>query len=279
VKATDEILLSDEMLKDDGPLELDGDDAEVEVEAALRAVRGRVARALARVRRPPVRAGVIETALGEMLVAQSPRGLVTLRFLDMRDTPAAIAALKQRFDVAEDAQAADPIRREIERYLEGDPHALDAEPVDLSLVESPFQRRALMRLRRAVPAGAVITYQALAAAVGAPDAQRAIGHTMASNPVPLYVPCHRVIRSDGTIGNYGGGVGRKLKLLRAEGFRVGRGQRLSAGTVMGHLQTHIFCNPRCRAALRADHNRMVIFADSVHARGAGMRPCKLCRPA
>jgi methylated-DNA-[protein]-cysteine S-methyltransferase len=277
VKATDEILIGNDMLKDDGPLEIDGDDAEVE--AALRSVRGRVTRALARVRRPPVRAGVIETALGEMLVAQSPRGLVTLRFLDMHDTPSAIAALKQRFDLAEDERAAERIRREIERYLEGDPHALDDEPVDLSLVESSFQRRALMRLRRVVPPGAVISYQALAATVGAPDAQRAIGNTMASNPVPLYVPCHRVIRSDGTIGNYGGGVGRKLKLLRAEGFRVDRGQRLPAGTVMGHLQTHIFCDPRCRAAMRADHNRMVIFADSTHARGAGMRPCKLCRPA
>jgi len=277
VKATDEILISDEMLRDDGPLEIDGDEAEVE--AALRSVRGRVTRALARVRRPPVRAGVIETPLGEMLVAQSQRGLVTLRFLDTRDTPSTIAALKQRFDLAEDERAAERIRREIERYLEGDPHALDAEPVDLSLVESPFQRRALMRLRRAVPPGAVITYHALAASIGAPDAQRAIGNTMASNPVPLYVPCHRVIRSDGTIGNYGGGVGRKLKLLRAEGFRVDRNQRLPAGTVMGHLQTHIFCNPRCRAAMRADHNRMVIFADSDHARGAGMRACKLCLPA
>jgi methylated-DNA-[protein]-cysteine S-methyltransferase len=276
VKATDEIVLAD-VLNDDGPLEIDGDDAEVE--AALRAVRGRVTRALARVRRPPVRAGILETALGEMLMAQSPRGLVTLRFLDMRDTPAAITALKQRFDVAEDELAAERIRREIERYLEGDPHALDDEPVDLSLVESPFQRRALMRLRRAVPPGAVITYRALAAAVGSPDAQRAIGNTMASNPVPLFVPCHRVIRSDGTIGNYGGGVERKLKLLRAEGFSLDSSERLPAGTVMGHLQTHIFCNPRCRAAMRADHNRMVIFADSDHARGAGMRPCKLCRPA
>lgn len=276
MKPTDEILFTD-MLNDDGPLEIEGDDAEVE--AALRAVRGRVTRAMAHVRRPPVRAGVIETALGEMLMAQSPRGLVTLRFLDMRDTPAAITALRQRFDVAEDELAAERIRREIERYLEGDPHALDDEPVDLSLVESPFQRRALMRLRRAVPPGAVITYRALAASVGAPDAQRAIGNTMASNPVPLYVPCHRVIRSDGTIGNYGGGVERKLKLLRAEGFSLDRSERLPAGTVMGHLQTHIFCNPRCRAAMRADHNRMVIFADSDHARGAGMRPCKLCRPA
>jgi methylated-DNA-[protein]-cysteine S-methyltransferase len=277
VNAMDEMLIRDEMLKDDGPLEMDSASDDAEVEAALGAVRGRMARALARVRRPQARLGVIDTPLGDMLMAESARGLLTLRFLDMRDTSAALAALRQRFDLVEDERAAERIGREIERYLEGDMHALD-RPVDLSLVESPFQRRALIRLRRTVPPGAVITYQALAAAVGARDAQRAIGNTMASNPVPLYVPCHRVIRSDGTIGNYGGGVGRKLRLLRTEGFRVDRDKRLPAGTVMGHLQTHIFCDPRCRAAMRADRNRMVIFADSGHARGAGMRACKLCRP-
>ncbi len=273
-----ETIIRDEMLKDDGPLEADAAREDAAVEAALRAVRAPMARALARIRRPQARVGVIETPLGEMLAAESARGLLTLRFLDLHDTPDVLAAIRERFDIVQDAQAAERIRREIVRYLEGDMHALD-RPVDLSLVESPFQRRALTRLRRAVPPGAVITYQALAAAVGAPNAQRAIGTTMAINPVPLYVPCHRVIRSDGTIGNYGGGVGRKLRLLRTEGFRVDRDQRLPAGTVMGHLQTRIFCNPRCRAAMRADHNRMVIFADPRHARGAGMRACKLCRPA
>ena len=157
-------------------------------------------------------------------------------------------------------------------------HALD-RPVDLSLVRTDFQRRALMRLRRAVPPGSVITYQALAAAVGAPSGQRAIGNTMATNPVPLYVPCHRVIRSDGTIGNYGGGVARKIKLLRAEGFSVARDHRLPAGSVMGHLVTHIFCRPQCHAAMRADRAKSVIFANSGRARSAGLRACKLCHPA
>ena len=108
--------------------------------------------------------------------------------------------------------------------FEGGIDAVD-RPVDLSLVESDFQRRAYSLLRK-VPAGAVITYQGLAAAAGNPDAQRAIGTTMATNPIPIFVPCHRVIQSDGTIGNYGGGVDNKIKLLRAEGFEVGRDLRL-----------------------------------------------------
>ncbi len=266
-----------EMLDDDGPLGMDGAPGEAAVGAALRAVRTRLARALGRVRRPLARAGVIDSPVGRLLVAESAHGLLAVRFLDSPDAPGALTALRERFDLVEDTRAAARIRREIERYLDGDMHALD-RPVDLSLVRSGFQRRALMRLRRAVPPGSVITYQALAAAVGAPSGQRAIGNTMASNPVPLYVPCHRVIRSDNTIGNYGGGVARKIRLLRAEGFSLSRDHRLPAGSVMGHLGTHIFCRPRCPAAMRANRAKTVIFADSGRARGAGLRACKLCRP-
>jgi len=276
-KLKDEILMR-EMLDDDGPLELGGAPDDAAVEAALRAVRPKLARTLGRARRPLARIGIIDSPVGRLLVAESVRGLLAVQFLDVPDAPDALPALKEGFDLVEDADAAARIGHEIERYLGGDMHALD-RPVDLSLVRSDFQRRALTRLRRAVPPGSVITYQGLAAAVGAPSGQRAIGNTMATNPVPLYVPCHRVIRSDGTIGNYGGGVARKVRLLRAEGFSVNRDHRLPAGSVMGHLVTHIFCRPQCHAAMRADRAKSVIFADSSHARSAGLRACKLCHPA
>jgi methylated-DNA-[protein]-cysteine S-methyltransferase len=269
--------LTEEMLKDDEPV-VTGEADERTVEAALRAARAAVARALRPIRRPLVRAGIINASrLGRLLVAESPRGIVAVRFLDSLDSSSMLNALKMRFDLVEDDDVAARIQREIEKYLQGDMHALD-RPVDLSLVETDFQRRALTRLRRTVPPGSVITYQALAAAVGAPSGQRAVGNTMAINPVPLYVPCHRVIRSDGTVGEYGGGIERKLRLLRAEGFRVDRSRRLPTTAVLGHLQTHIFCRPQCRSAMRADRARMLIFADSEHARGAGMRACKMCRP-
>ena len=267
-----------EMLDDDGPLGAGDAPVEAAVDAALRTARPKLARALGRVRRPLARGGIIDSPVGRLLVAESARGLLAVRFLDSPDVSGAIGALRKRFDLVEDARAAARILSEIKRYLAGDMHALD-RPVDLSLVRSDFQRRALMRLRRAVPPGAVITYQALAGAVGVPSGQRAIGNTLARNPVPLYVPCHRVIRSDNTIGNYGGGVARKIQLLRAEGFSLSRDQRLPADSVSGHLKTHIFCRPRCHAAMRADRAKTIIFADSGHARGAGLRACKLCRPA
>jgi len=162
--------------------------------------------------------------------------------------------------------------------MRGEAELVARRPIDLSLVRSAFQRRTLMRLRR-VPPGSVVTYQGLAAAMGAPTSQRAVGNTVASNPVPIYVPCHRVIRSDGSLGNYGGGSDRKLKLLRAEGFEIDRDRRLPLNAVYGHWASRIFCRPTCSALRRAERKSWLIFSDAARARRWGMRACKLCRPA
>ncbi len=248
------------------------------IDKMLRVARQRLARAIAPIRRSIARVGIIDSRLGRLLVAESPRGLVALTYLDSSDGAATLKALKQRFDLVEDPKTAALIGAEIERHLAGDREAIAHRPIDLSLVVSSFQRRALTRLRD-VPAGSVVTYQALAAAIGSPSSQRAVGTTMASNPLPIYIPCHRVIKSDGKIGNYGGGVERKLKLLRAEGFEVDRGDRIPSHVVYGHWQSRIFCKPTCSAVHRAERKKWIIFNDSGRARGAGMRACKICRPA
>jgi O-6-methylguanine DNA methyltransferase len=248
------------------------------IDNVLRIARQRLARALAPIRRPAARVGVIESRLGRLLAAESPGGLVALSYLDLNDGKPTIAALKQRFDLVDDAAVAARIGAEIERHLAGDWEAIAHRRIDLSLAASAFQRRALTRLRD-VPPGSVVTYQGLAAAIGAPSGQRAIGSTMASNPLAIYVPCHRVIKSDGKIGNYGGGVERKLKLLRAEGFEVDRNDRVGPHVVYGHWQSRIFCRPSCSAVRRAGRKEWIIFTDSVHAREEGMRPCKRCHPA
>lgn len=262
---------------DDKPLANDERD-EARLDELLKAAHRRFDPALKRIRRPRVEIGVAATSLGALLIARSARGLLLVRFPDTPGTAALLAELKERFDLVESAAAAAAIGDEIERLLRGETAPLAARPVDLSLVASAFQRRALTRLRK-VPAGAVTTYQALAAASGSPSAQRAIGNTVAVNPIPIYIPCHRVIKADGSLGNYGGGVERKRKLLRAEGFGVDRRDRIPAGAVYGHLVTRIFCRPTCAAAQRARIERMLIFPDTKGAAAAGMRPCKLCHPS
>ncbi len=170
--------------------------------------------------KPLARVGVTHTPLGTLLIAQSPKGIIRVAFLDAEDRLGVLRALRQEFIVASDRGFAARIGREIRRFLKGEIHALEAHPIDLSLVKGPFQRRVLERLRR-VPPGTPTTYRALATAVGKPRAQRAVGNAVARNPVPIYVPCHRVVRSDGSIGHYAGGVARKARLLRAEGVEIG----------------------------------------------------------
>lgn len=246
------------------------------IDAMIVQTRPRIERAMKILRRPQARVGIIPSPLGQLLVAESDRGVAAIHFLFISGGDRTLEQLRAKFDLIENEPSAQRIEAEIDRVFKS---GIDAtsRPVDLSLVESEFQRHAYMLLRR-VPAGAVITYHGLATIAGHPDAQRAIGTTMATNPIPIFVPCHRVIKSDGTIGNYGGGVDNKIKLLRAEGFEVGRDLRLPSRAVMGHRHTKIFCRPDCSAARRADPNNALIYADARHARHEGLRACKLCKP-
>ena len=247
------------------------------VDALVRRAQPELHRAMKLIRRPQARVAIAPSPIGKLFIAQGPRGLVTVHFLAIRDAGRSLDLLRRRFDLIENEPSTAALRHYVDRYFAGDLSVL-ALPVDLSLVESDFQRRALTRLR-SVPPGAVISYQGLAAALGHPDAQRAVGNTMASNPIPIFVPCHRVIKSDGTIGNYGGGVKRKLVLLRTEGFVVKRDLKLPVQAVLGHQKSRIFCRPECSTAIRAGQANQLIFADAAHARRAGLRPCKICQPA
>lgn len=107
-------------------------------------------------------------------------------------------------------------RRELEEYLAGRRTAFSV-PVDLRHV-TPFQRDVL-QAARAVPRGQVATYAEIGRRIGRPRAARAVGQALGSNPVPIVVPCHRVLASDGSLGGYSGrgGIRTKLRLLRLEG--------------------------------------------------------------
>lgn len=229
------------------------------------------------IRRPQAALGVTASPLGPLLVALGPRGLLMIHYLAGRDARAPLAALRLKFDPVEDRAASERVGDEVRRYLAGEAGAL-RQPTDLALVESSFQHQALRQLGE-VPRGAVITYAALAGSIAAPRSQRAVGNAMGSNPIPIYVPCHRVVRSDGSVGHYGGGAQSKARLLRAEGFRIGRASRLGPDAVWADRRSAIFCRPGCRAAARADRASLLIFANAQHARQAGLLACRLCRPA
>ena len=248
------------------------------IEKLLLRSSAKVEKALQRIRRPQAAVGIVKSKLGNLLVALSARGIVLNHYLEeTTDVAAALAKLRVQFDPVEDQRVVGEVGEEVNRYLTGRANAL-RHRVDLTLAGNAFQKKVLDELQE-VPRGALISYQALGVAVGSASSARAVGNALHNNPVPIYVPCHRVISSDGRIGGYGGGAGRKLQLLRSEGFALAdQAVRLPDSVVWGHRTTQIYCRTNCRAAARVDRGRMLFFADQKAARQAGLRPCKICRP-
>ena len=158
----------------------------------------------------------LRTPIGKLVVVQGPHGIVRIGFEEEPEDAllAQVAAALGPRVIGSDREMT-ATREALEAYFEGDLAAV-ALPYDLQLVRSPFRRAVLETLRSEVPAGEAVTYGALAARTGHPRAARAVGTACARNPVPLVVPCHRVLPGSGGIGNYGGGVERKQRLLALE---------------------------------------------------------------
>jgi methylated-DNA-[protein]-cysteine S-methyltransferase len=159
----------------------------------------------------------VSTPIGRLLVVQGREGIVRVGFEEEpedRVLAEVAAGLGPRI-LASDRELA-ATRDTLDAYFagEGDPQGV---PVDLSLVAAPFRHAVLETLHDSVPRGAVVTYGALAQRAGNARAFRAAATACARNPVPILVPCHRVLPSTGGIGNYGGGVARKRALLELEG--------------------------------------------------------------
>lgn len=195
-----------------------------------RLARGRAARLdrerlQAALRREAERAGLLDVAyasidspIGELLVAVTPRGLVRLAYEGER-SDAVMAELSERVSprILHAPERTDAVRRELESYFDGERHDF-ATPVDWSLVRG-FASGVLQATAR-VPFGQLATYRDVAAAAGSPRAYRAAGNALGSNPIPIVVPCHRVVHAGGGLGGYTGGLDRKRFLLNLEGAPV-----------------------------------------------------------
>jgi O-6-methylguanine DNA methyltransferase len=142
--------------------------------------------------------------------------------------------------------------------------------------------QAVLRKTYQIPRGEVRPYGWVAREIRRPAAVRAVGTALANNPIPYFIPCHRVVRTDGEIGNYGGGGPEaKRAILTMEGVKVNRLQELARAGVryQGVKTTKVFCYPTCHTGLHAMEKNIVWLHDVASARAAGFRPCKVCRPA
>jgi methylated-DNA-[protein]-cysteine S-methyltransferase len=161
----------------------------------------------------------VDSPLGPLMVAGTPEGLVRLSYSQFRDDDAVLADLARRVSprVLEAPARLDGVRRELDEYFEGRRTGFDL-PIDWTLTRG-FTTDVL-RATAAVGFGHTTTYTEVAGAAGRPRAVRAAGNSLGSNPMPIVVPCHRVLRSGGGLGGYTGGLERKEFLLRLEGVLV-----------------------------------------------------------
>ncbi|KOU68868.1 cysteine methyltransferase [Streptomyces sp. XY413] len=183
--------------------------------------RGRVD-STERPRGPHLEWTVVASDIGPLFLAATPEGLVRVEFHAGPDRidrmtgqlVSRLGADAGRPAPGEEELLAEPVRQ-VAAYFAGSLRRFDL-PLDWRL-SSGFNRQVLQELDRSVPYGSVVGYGELAARVGQPGAAQAVGNAMGSNPLPLVVPCHRVVENDGGIGGFGGGVETKRQLLALEG--------------------------------------------------------------
>ena len=169
-----------------------------------------------------------DTPVGRLLLAATPRGLVRLAYLDQSDEESVLEHLASHVSprVLSTPKPLDVPRRELEQYFAGTRRQFDA-PLDWQLVRG-FGKRVLEATAR-VPFGSVTTYKQMATEAGSPGAARAAGNALGANPIPIIVPCHRVLHATGGLGGYTGGLDRKRLLLGIEGSRPSEQLSLPGG--------------------------------------------------
>jgi O-6-methylguanine DNA methyltransferase len=252
------------------------------IEAALRDLRSDAPRTL--LPNTLIAAGLADeyatlaTAIGDVWVSWNGRGVSSITTAEDDE------AFEVEFRAAHDR----PIRRApagmpprlasaIEHRLAGDRRA----PIKVDLrCRSPFEQAVLLKALQ-IPRGEVRPYGWIAAEIGHPAAARAVGTALGKNPVPLVIPCHRVVRTDGHIGQYSlGGPDNKRTLLAWEGADPDELERLARAGIryVGSDTTHIVCHPTCHHARRVMDRHKVTFHSLGQAAESGYRPCLICRP-
>lgn len=197
-----------------------------------------------------------EDLVDRLAIAATPQGISLIR-----------PGRQARAETAAGRRLVDRAREELHQYLLGQ-RTYFSVPLDLSSVPD-FQAKVL-RAAGSIPFGQARAYAWVAQRIGHPRAVRAVGTALGKNPVPLIVPCHRVLKSDGGVGGYIFGPSVKQRLLRLE--------RLTP-VLAGCTSTHIVCRLGCPQLRRAKPANQVVFASVEDARSVGYRPCRVCRPS
>jgi len=157
----------------------------------------------------------VDSPIGRLLVAVTPRGLARVAF-ESEDRDRVLAEIARRLSprILESAAVTDDARRELEEFFAGDRTRFGLK-VDRRLIRGIA--RDVLRATSRIPYGELSTYGGVAREIGRPTAARAVGRALGSNPIPVVIPCHRVIGAGGALTGYAGGLERKVALLELEG--------------------------------------------------------------
>jgi O-6-methylguanine DNA methyltransferase len=220
-----------------------------------------------------------DAGIGPIFVAYNGRGVSATAPADKVDAGDAFeAAFDARFGRAiRAARRPDPrVVQRVDRALaDGRPHSLAFDLRGLTPFATDVLEGALT-----IPPGEIRPYAWLASEVGRPKAVRAVGTALGRNPIPILIPCHRIVRGDGLIGDYAWGTETKRRALAAEGMDPDAFERLArhGERYLGSDTTHIVCLPTCRHAKKITERHRMPFASLEAAWAAGYRGCKDCRP-
>ena len=226
---------------------------------------------------------IFPSPLGHILIGRSELGVSLVEYLgDGTDLGASRLSRAAGVEAQEDGAEIEALYRELLEYLKGDRTRLEW-PLDLRLARSDFHRHVL-RATAAVPYGAVTSYAGIASEIGKPAATRAVAQALRWNPLPIVVPCHRIIGTSGALTGYAGNqTGLKQRLLAVEGIHAAgaRGDSRVARDALYHYERneqHEYCLPTCGDIAQRPIGRVTLLASRDVAGSLGLVPCTACRP-
>lgn len=245
------------------------------------AARHRLLERLADVRARLVRYAVFPTSLGRVLIAMTEQGVSLVEYVGRRDGSDSWLLRQQRVLPELDPRSLSTLHADLTDYLAGRRTHLDW-PLDLRFVRSPFQR-AVLEATAQIPYGAVSSYAGIATAIGRPEAVRAVAGALRHNPIPIVLPCHRIVGSRGALVGYSGTrIDLKTRLLTLEGVQLGgrAGAREIARPAMyaWYRGERSYCLPTCGDISEQPIGIVTLFASAREAEASGLVPCGDCRP-
>jgi O-6-methylguanine DNA methyltransferase len=225
---------------------------------------------------------IFPSPLGQILIARSELGISVVEYLE-RGTSLRASRLSHEpgIELVEGGGELEAVSRELLEYLDGRRKRLDWR-LDLRLARSDFQRTVL-QATAAVPYGAVTPYAGIAQGVGRATAMRAVAQALRWNPLPIVIPCHRVIGTSGALTGYAGGkVGLKQKLLTLEGVPITKRAGVLGITPQAMYALYPgereYCLPTCPSFATQRPAPLTRFASREDAEAVGLSPCTTCRP-